>query len=110
HGWQEFADTLDARLDLRVTVIARDGAVLADSRALAASMDDHAGREEVAAALRGGAGLDVRRSATLGVEFLYCPVPLSRHDAAVLRLAEPPVVVQPLSVRLRRLAGTAASS
>ncbi len=109
NAWQAYADSLDARLDLRVTLIARDGAVLADSRAPAASMENHAGREEVAAALRGGVGLEVRRSATLGVEFLYCAVPLARPDAAVLRLAEPLVVLKRLSMTLMRLSVTAAS-
>ena len=100
NAWQEYADSLDARLALRVTLIARDGAVLADSRAPAASMENHAGREEVAAALRGGVGLKLRRSATLGVEFLYCAVPLARPDAAVLRLAEPMDVLKRLSEAL----------
>jgi two-component system, OmpR family, phosphate regulon sensor histidine kinase PhoR len=109
NGWQVYADSLDARLDLRVTVIAHDGRVVADSRALAATMENHAGREEVAAALRGSVGLAVRRSATIGLEFLYCAVPLARPDAAVLRLAEPLVAVERLSGTLTRLSVTAAS-
>jgi two-component system phosphate regulon sensor histidine kinase PhoR len=109
NGWQLYADSLDARLDVRVTVIARDGRVLADSRAQASTMENHAGREEVSAALRGGMGFGVRRSATLGIEFLYCAVPLARPDAAVLRLAEPLVVVERMSETLTRLSVTAAS-
>ena len=108
-GWQVYADSLDARLDLRVTVIARDGRVVADSRAQVATMENHAGREEVSAALRGGIGFGVRRSATLGIEFLYCAVPLARPDAAVLRLAEPLVVVERMAETLTRLSVTAAS-
>jgi two-component system phosphate regulon sensor histidine kinase PhoR len=109
NGWQAFADSLDRRLDLRVTVIARDGRVVADSRAQVATMENHAGREEVSAALRGGTGFGVRRSATLGIEFLYCAVPLARPDAAVLRLAEPLVVVERMAEALTRLSVTAAS-
>jgi two-component system phosphate regulon sensor histidine kinase PhoR len=109
NGWQAFADSLDRRLDLRVTVIARDGRVVADSRAQVATMENHAGREEVSAALRGGTGFGVRRSATLGIEFLYCAVPLASPDAAVLRLAEPLVVVERMAEALTRLSVTAAS-
>jgi hypothetical protein len=74
---------------MRVTVIAADGTVLADSRAVADSMENHGGRAEVRAALAGGVGVATRRSATVGVEFLYVAVPMSRDGAAVLRLAEP---------------------
>jgi two-component system phosphate regulon sensor histidine kinase PhoR len=72
-------------------------------------MENHAGRKEVAAALLGGTGVAVRRSATLGIEFLYCAVPLARPDAVVLRLAEPLVVVERLSQALTRLSVTAAA-
>ena len=108
-GWQAFVDSLDARLDLRATVIARDGSVLADSRAQASTMENHASREEVAAALTGRAGFGVRRSRTVGQEFLYCAMPLPLADAAVLRLAEPLFTVQHLSETLTRLSATAAS-
>ncbi len=108
-GWQGFADSLGARLDLRVTVIARDGSVLADSRAAASGMENHAAREEVSAALAGRVGLAVRRSRTVGEEFLYCAVPLARQDAGALRLAKPLVAVQRLAETLTRLSTTAAA-
>jgi len=108
-SWQPVADSLDARFGLRATVIAADGRVLADSRARAPEMENHAGREEVRAALHGRAGFSVRRSATVGQEFLYCALPMARADAAVMRLAEPLVLVQRLSESLTRLSTTAAS-
>jgi len=110
-SWQAAADSLEARFALRATIIAADGRVLADSRAQAAAMENHAGREEVRAALAGRAGFNVRRSATLGEEFLYCAVPLAppRDSAAIMRLAEPLVVVHRLADSLTRVSTTAAA-
>src|SRR5439155_12023000 len=108
-SWQPAADSLDARFALRATVIAADGSVLADSRARAREMENHAGRPEVRAALSGRTGLAVRRSATVAQEFLYCAVPMRREGAAVMRLAEPLVVVGRLATSLTRLYIAAAS-
>jgi two-component system, OmpR family, phosphate regulon sensor histidine kinase PhoR len=92
------APTLQARarsygqgLGARVTVIAADGTVLADSErdeAGVRAMDNHAGRPEVRAALGGAVGRDVRKSGTLGVEMLYAAVPLPA-GGGVVRLALP---------------------
>jgi len=62
----------------RITLIAPDGTVIADSelppRALA-TLENHARRPEVAAALAGQVGRDQRVSGTLGRPFLYVAVP-----------------------------------
>jgi two-component system phosphate regulon sensor histidine kinase PhoR len=110
-SWQPFADSLDQRFALRATIMAADGTVLADSRAQARGMENHAGREEMRAALAGRAGFGVRRSATVGVEFLYCAVPLAppRDGAAVLRLAQPLLTVSRLGDALTRVSITAAA-
>jgi len=110
-SWQAFADSLDARFGLRATIIDGSGVVLADSRAHAAGMENHAGRVEVRAALAGRVGFGVRRSATVGQEFLYCAVPLAPpvNGAAVMRLAEPLVVVGRLSDTLARVSTAAAA-
>jgi two-component system phosphate regulon sensor histidine kinase PhoR len=108
-SWQPAADSLDARFGLRATVIAADGVVLADSRARAPEMENHAGRPEIRVALGGGTGFNVRRSATVGQEFLYCAVPMRRGGAAVMRLAEPLVIVRRLSESLTTLSTAAAS-
>ena len=76
----------------RVTVIAADGTVLAESdRASVREIENHAERPEVRQALAGGVGSDVRRSATVGRDLLYVAVPLERpgRPRAVLRLALP---------------------
>lgn len=53
----------------RVTVIALDGAVLADSASGVG--ENHFAREEVTGALETGEGIAVRKSATLGKEAIY---------------------------------------
>jgi two-component system, OmpR family, phosphate regulon sensor histidine kinase PhoR len=60
----------------RITVVRKDGKVLVDSEADASGMENHRLRPELARVFRGAAaGSDVRRSATLGVQFLYVAVP-----------------------------------
>ncbi len=70
--------TLAQRLgskDLRVTIVATDGVVLADNQNDASTMQNHAGRPEIAAALAGRIGHDVRRSVTEGTDQVYVAVP-----------------------------------
>lgn len=108
--WQPVAESLDARLALRVTIMAANGRVLADSRANADSMENHGTRPEFVAALEGRPGIAVRRSATTGEEYLYCAVPLVPHAGArVLRLAEPLEIVTHLSTSLARTSAAATS-
>jgi two-component system phosphate regulon sensor histidine kinase PhoR len=75
----------------RVTVIGRDGAVLADSQHDASTMDNHATRPEVRQALAGRMGTSVRHSATLDADLCYLAVPaaISGGPAVALRLAVP---------------------
>jgi len=68
----------------RVTLIARDGKVLADSEADPRTMENHASRPEVAAALAGRIASSRRRSATVGEELIYAAAPI---PLGVLRLA-----------------------
>ncbi len=70
----------------RVTWIAPDGRVLGDSEANPATMENHAGRPEVALALAGKIGSSLRTSSTVGIEFFYVAVPI--HES-VLRIAVP---------------------
>ncbi len=80
-------------LQARVTLVARDGRLLADSglpAALLAQAENHADRPEVIAALRGEVGRAQRRSATLGEPMLYVAVPMAASGgapAAVARVA-----------------------
>ncbi|MFN9459501.1 MAG: ATP-binding protein [Acidobacteriota bacterium] len=90
----------------RLTLIARDGRVLADSEAPAERMENHANRSEVQSALAGRAGSVRRQSPTLGVPFLYVAVPVGEW---ALRLAVPLAEIQSQvdAIRRRMLASTA---
>jgi two-component system phosphate regulon sensor histidine kinase PhoR len=74
----------------RVTLIAVDGKVLADSEADSTTMENHATRPEVASALAGRVSNSRRVSATVGEDLLYGAAPIKGADrriAGVLRLA-----------------------
>lgn len=92
------ADT-DAAADARVTVIERSGKVLADSRAEADRMENHATRPEFIAALNGQVGSNVRRSHTLGIEFMYVATPVKN---GAVRLAYPLSAIQSTTAQVRR--------
>jgi two-component system phosphate regulon sensor histidine kinase PhoR len=103
---QAFAERVARPAVARVTLIAPDGRVIADSERTpegVASMENHAGRPEVRAALAGGLGRDVRRSATLGAPLIYVadPVTSAGRIVAVLRLAAPVEAATPAYESLR---------
>ncbi|HWN55397.1 MAG TPA: ATP-binding protein [Methylomirabilota bacterium] len=105
-GIQAFAERAARRSTSRVTLIAPDGRVLADSeRRLeeVAEMENHAARPEVRAALNGSVGQDVRRSGTLGTPLIYVAVPVSESGRVVgaLRLAAPLEAATPAYESLR---------
>src|SRR5258708_6778344 len=75
HSLQQMADEEARITETRATIITRDGTVLADSGADPKTMENHAGRPEVKAALEGTTGSAIRRSKTVGVEFLYLAAP-----------------------------------
>jgi two-component system phosphate regulon sensor histidine kinase PhoR len=91
---------------VRLTVVAPDGRVLAESETNPVRMENHRSRPEVASALSGRVGSSVRRSGTIGTDFLYVAVPF-REGA--LRLAVPlaDVSAQVDAIRRRMLASTA---
>jgi two-component system phosphate regulon sensor histidine kinase PhoR len=92
-------------LGARVTVIAANGVVLAESdRESLREFENHAERPEVRQALAGGVGSDVRQSATIGRQLLYVAVPLEREGRrrAVLRLALPTDDVDQARALVRR--------
>jgi two-component system, OmpR family, phosphate regulon sensor histidine kinase PhoR len=91
----------------RVTVIASDGEVLADSAASGpelARMENHANRPEVRAASAGEVSRSERRSATVGVDLLYVAVPVRRGSqvVGVARLSRGVGAIEEQSARLWR--------
>jgi two-component system phosphate regulon sensor histidine kinase PhoR len=73
-------------VDARVTIIATDGRVLADSSASGpalAEVENHGGRTEVVGALAGRVARAERVSATVGTRLLYAAVPIYRAGEVV---------------------------
>jgi two-component system phosphate regulon sensor histidine kinase PhoR len=68
---QERIKTLGQKISTRITLIAADGKVLADSHEDPERMGDHRSRAEVESALAGEFGTAERISATLGVPMKY---------------------------------------
>ena len=83
----------------RATVIDASGKVLADSESDPAQMENHARRVEFAAALAGQTGENERRSATLGIPFLYVAAPIS---GGAVRLAYPLSDIEAVQTQVRR--------
>jgi two-component system phosphate regulon sensor histidine kinase PhoR len=83
----------------RVTIIDPTGKVLADSEANPVAMENHATRPEFVAALAGKTGINERRSATIGIPFLYIAVPVSGGG---VRLAYPLSDVEAVAAQVRQ--------
>jgi two-component system, OmpR family, phosphate regulon sensor histidine kinase PhoR len=83
----------------RATIIDASGKVLADSESNPAQMENHAQRVEFAAALSGKTGENERRSAALGVPFLYVAAPIS---GGAVRLAYPLSDIEAVQAQVRR--------
>ena len=73
--------------NLRATLIAPDGTVLADTQGDPAQMENHLNRPELQAAARGEEGTVIRTSQTLGEVMLYAAA--RTPDGVYLRLARP---------------------
>lgn len=81
-GLSEVLRTAQGGSQTRFTIISRDGRVVADSEEDAGRMENHAGRPEVRRALAGAVGVDIRRSPTLGTEWIYAAVPMQNGMVA----------------------------
>src|SRR5688572_9356128 len=91
---------LDRNLGVRLTVIRKDGTVIADTHAEPSRMEDHAGRVEVSEALLNGLGKAEHHSATLGREMRYLAI--ARPSAGGLRVYRGAGPVAQLESRIRR--------
>ncbi len=91
-----FTRQLGSTADVRITIIAGDGEVLADSKENAASMDLHAGRPEVVGALGQGRGVSIRYSHTLERSMMYVAIlaDMPGPEKIVVRVATPISAVQ----------------
>jgi len=99
HSLAEIASQEGQAAGARATIIDGSGKVLADSESDPAAMENHAARKEFAAALSGKTGSDERRSATLGIPFLYVAAPIS---GGAVRLAYPLSELEAIQQEIRR--------
>ncbi|MBQ6810046.1 MAG: PAS domain S-box protein [Firmicutes bacterium] len=83
-GGMDYLESLHTE-EYRITWIAEDGVVLYDSDADAATMENHADREEVTEAQRVGVGESERYSTTLSTKTFYRAAELM--DGSVLRVS-----------------------
>lgn len=79
---QEKVQDLSTSVKSRITVIDRDGQVLADSEDSPANMENHAERPEVKEVLQEGkkSGISTRFSDTLGFSMMYMAIPILQYD------------------------------
>jgi two-component system, OmpR family, phosphate regulon sensor histidine kinase PhoR len=91
---------LAAATGARLTMIASDGSVLADSEADPRTLENHGSRPEVVQARNGSTGWDIRKSSVAGgVQRLYVAVP---SGTGVLRLSVPVSGIQAKVSEVRR--------
>jgi len=105
-AWDALADELGRLTESRVTLIARDGAVLGDSEVATHALpglENHAARPEILGALANNRGSSIRYSTTLGQRMMYVAVPFARGEAAgVVRLAMPLTAVDEAVAKVRK--------
>ena len=75
---------LREKLDIRMTVIEPDGAVIADSENNPAEMENHGDRPEIIQALRGEIQDATRFSSTMGEYMLYLAIPVEKKGETKL--------------------------
>ena len=85
--------------DARATIITANGQVLADTDANPAEMENHRTRPEFQIALNGSVGTNVRRSHTLGIDFMYAAAPI---PGGAVRLAYPLSSLNAITGQVRR--------
>jgi two-component system phosphate regulon sensor histidine kinase PhoR len=92
---------LSRAADVRITLIDRHGAVLADSDHDPGTMDNHLNRPEIQAALGSldGLGSSIRHSATVNEDLVY--VAYRMQDNRFIRISEKQSLVDTIIVRVR---------
>jgi two-component system phosphate regulon sensor histidine kinase PhoR len=90
------AKTTGKEIQARITLIAKDGTVLDDTDQDPLTMENHATRPEVVAALSSGVGRSTRYSATLHENMMYVAVPIMNQGKVlgIARVALPLTTVE----------------
>lgn len=101
---QEIARRYGDNLSARVTIIAADGKVLAETETDPETMVNHLNRPEVQQVVKGGVGYNIRYSATLKAQMMYVAVGLRQGEKleGIIRLARPLAELDPRVKEIRR--------
>lgn len=106
HDWDWLADRLGPAAQARVTLIRADGVVLGDSEVARddlAKLDNHRARPEVAEALSGHSGDNIRYSTTIQKRMVYAALAVPGDSGMVARLSLPLAWVDGAKARVRSL-------
>jgi len=98
---QAWCQATGRRIGTRITVIRPDGSVICDSAHDPGTMDNHADRPEVRAALGGHVGSSVRYSHTLRTRMMYVAVPTG--EGPTLRVVRAAMPLDAVERALRQL-------
>ncbi len=98
-------------IDSRITIIAKDGRVLADSQQDPVTMDNHRDRPELQQAAETGLGVVTRFSDTLSKSMRYMAIPIddANHQYGFIRVALPLSQIDQRLNRLRNIVIVSAS-
>ncbi|MDI6715988.1 MAG: ATP-binding protein [Actinomycetota bacterium] len=96
---------LGSSMQSRITLIRKDGAVLADTNANPETMDNHASRPEVKAALAGKVGRSERFSANTRQVMLYVAVPYKTYDNQIKGVIRAAMPVSEINKSLNQIVG-----
>lgn len=106
-----FLKNLKDKINARITVVDKEGTVLADSEKDPATMENHNIRPEVIDALSSGVGKSMRLSVTLEEEMLYVAIPIDQDSKVlgVVRMSIPLKQINSLlyELQLRIITGIA---
>lgn len=112
HDADAYCKEIGRRDGIRLTVVRPGGAVVADSSADPATMDNHGQRPEISEAFAGRTGSTVRFSDTTREERMYVAVPIER-EGRIIAVVRTSIATGPLSDTLHgfrvKLALTAAA-
>ncbi|MFQ6108432.1 MAG: ATP-binding protein [Candidatus Aminicenantales bacterium] len=81
-----FVKAFGKDINTRITVVNREGVVLADSEEDPSRMENHRSRPEIATAFRGSVGKSLRYSTTVKEEMLYVSLPVKRDGETAYAL------------------------
>ena len=106
YNFQEYVDKVRKFTGARVTLIAKDGVVIADSHEASERMNNHLNREEIIKARESGAPSAAKRfSNTTSSDFLYLAHKIEIDGIDLyLRLAKPLVDIEELTQKIKSYA------